>query len=85
MIKVIYRKESDHARAVTEFLHDLEHRTGKSIVEVDPDTREGADFCRVYDITGYPTIIALGEDGQVRNLWSGIPLPLIDEVSAYFS
>lgn len=84
MIKVVYKVESDHGRSVTEFLHDLERRTGKKIEEVNPDSREGADFCRVYDVTQYPTVVALANDGRVRNMWAGMPLPLIDEVSSYF-
>ena len=82
-VRVIYKSESEHARAVEEFLHDFEKRTGRTLETVDPDTREGADLCQAYDIVEYPTIIATSDDGQVRNSWRGVPLPLIDEVSYY--
>ena len=51
--------------------------------EIDPDSRRGADLCRLYDVVEYPTVIATGEDGKLRNVWRGLPLPLIDEVSYY--
>jgi len=37
----------------------------------------------VYDIVEYPTIIALSDSGQLQNLWRGLPLPTISEVSFY--
>lgn len=82
-VTVIYKAASEHARPVEEFLHDFEKRTGRKLETIDPDTREGADLCRVYDIVEYPSIIATNEDGQLRNSWRGVPLPLIDEVSYY--
>ncbi|USN96395.1 MAG: hypothetical protein H6797_04950 [Candidatus Nomurabacteria bacterium] len=82
-IMVIYQSRSDHARDVTNFLHDFERRTHQKLEEVDPESRKGAEVCSLYDVVEYPTVIATAEDGQVRNMWRGIPLPLIDEVSYY--
>lgn len=82
-VRVIYKPVSEHARTVEEFLHDFEKRTGKELDTVDPETREGADICEVYGVVEYPTLVALTEDGQVRNMWRGLPLPMIDEVSYY--
>jgi hypothetical protein len=82
-ILVIYKPVSEHARDVDMFLHDFEQRTGRKLETLDPDSPHGADICRVYDVVEYPTIIATKHDGQLQNLWRGLPLPLIDEVSAY--
>lgn len=82
-VAVVYRTESDHAREVFMWLEDFKRQTGRDIEQVNPDTREGADFCRVYDLVEYPTIIALSDDGQVQNQWRGRPLPTISEVSYY--
>lgn len=82
-MKIIYRYESDHAREVLDYLRDFTQQTGKTIEEVDPDTREGAHTCRTYDIVEYPTVIALSNDGQLQHLWRGRPLPTINEVSYY--
>lgn len=81
--RIFYKQNSEHARPVIEFLHDFEHQTGKKLETVDPDTREGAELCHLYDIVEYPTIIATGGDGQMKNQWRGLPLPTIDEVSYY--
>lgn len=82
-VKVIYRYESDHAREVLDYLRDFQRQTGHEIEEVNPDTPGGTDTCRAYDIVEYPTIIALSDDGQLRNMWRGRPLPTISEVSYY--
>ena len=80
---IIYKEQSDHAREVTSYLRDFKRQTGRDLETINPDTREGADFCRVYDIVEYPSIIALDDDGRLRNFWRGRPLPTISEVSYY--
>lgn len=82
-VAVVYRQESDHAREVLSFLHDFARQTGHVIEEINPDTRDGADLCRVYDIVEYPTVIALSDNGQLQHMWRGRPLPTISEVSFY--
>ena len=82
-IVVVYRSESDHAREVTDFLRDFSRQTGEVLEEMDPDSREGNNFCEVYDIVEYPTIIALSNSGQMQNMWRGRRLPTISEVSFY--
>lgn len=82
-VMVVYSSSSEYARNVIDFLHDFEQRTHVKLEEIDPDTRSGADICKMYDIVEYPTVIATTEDGQLRNSWRGLPLPLIDEVSYY--
>lgn len=82
-VMIIYKPVSEHASVVTEFLHEFERRTAQKLETIDPDTRRGADICRLYDVVEYPTVIATTNDGQMRNMWRGVPLPLIDEVSYY--
>ncbi len=82
-VVVIYKDASDHAREVTDYLRDFTRQTGRELESLDPDSREGLDFCRVYDIVEYPSIIALDDQGQLQNLWRGRPLPTISEVSYY--
>lgn len=81
--RIVYRENTDYARTVAEFLRDFERQTGKTVETVNPDTPDGAQFCRVYDIVEYPTIIATTDDGVLQNMWRGLPLPTINEVSAY--
>lgn len=82
-VRVIYKSESDHAREVMNYLRDFSRQTGQEIEEINPDTADGAQLCRVYDIVEYPTIIATSEDGSLQNMWRGRPLPTISEVSYY--
>ena len=80
---VIYRAETDYARSVVEQLREFTRRTGRTVEEVDPDSSEGQNLCRTYDIVEYPTIIALTDDGMMLTMWRGLPLPTIDEMSSY--
>jgi hypothetical protein len=80
---VIYKPESDHARAVEEYLRDFLSRTGKELETMDPDTKEGSAMCEVYDIVEYPSVVAMSDDGQLQNSWRGLPLPTITELSYY--
>lgn len=82
-VMVFYRTDSEHARAVETFLHDFERQTRKQLEVIDPDSREGGNLSRTYDIVEYPSIIATMPDGQLRNMWRGVPLPTIGEVSYY--
>lgn len=77
----IYRDNQDYSRIVSEWLADFHRRTGREIEVMDPDTNIG--FCEAYDIVEYPTILALGEAGDVKASWRGRDLPLIDEVNYY--
>ena len=77
----VWRDQSDYSRAVEDWITGFERMTGKEIESLDPDTPEGEDFCRTYDIVQYPTILALGNDGAVLASWQGEMLPLFDEVS----
>lgn len=80
---VVYKRESDYARTVIDWLRDFTRQTGKTLEELDPDTREGTSFCRAYDIVEYPTLLAVDDDGRVQNTWRGTMFPTISEVSYY--
>jgi hypothetical protein len=80
---IVYRDESEQARPVLDYLRDFKRQTGHDLETLDPDSSEGAEFCRVYDIVEYPTMVALSDDGQLQNVWRGLPLPTISEASYY--
>ena len=77
----VFRDNQDYTRAVTDWLEDFYRRTGRHIETMNPD--ENTDFCTTYDIVEYPTIITLGNSGEVIAMWRGRNLPLINEVSYY--
>lgn len=83
-VVILYRPNSEHGRPVEEFIHEFQRRNPGHTVEVlSVDTRDGAAMASLYDITSYPGILALRNDGFIQISWQGIPLPLIDEVAAY--
>ena len=84
-VVAIYKDNMDYTRSVDMFMEDFARQTGRTFERLDPDSREGELFCRTYDIVEYPTIIALGNDGQMQNMWVGRALPTISEVSYYVS
>jgi hypothetical protein len=80
---IFYRDKSDYTRTVTEYLHDFKRRTAQDLEEIDPDSPRGMDLAKIYDVVEYPTMIATTPEGEMRNMWRGLPLPTIDEVSYY--
>lgn len=80
---IFYRERSEYGRDVATYLHDFEQQTATTIEVIDPDSPRGADLCRIYDIVEFPTILTTTDDGQMRNMWRGLPLPTINEVSYY--
>ena len=60
-VVVVYKDESEYGRVVGDYLRDFTRRTGHDLETLDPDTQEGTDFCRTYDIVEYPTIL--------QNVW----------------
>ncbi|HSW77432.1 MAG TPA: hypothetical protein VLG36_01380 [Candidatus Chromulinivoraceae bacterium] len=80
---VVYEDDTESARDVNEYLRDFSRQTGHQLETLDPRTKEGTDFCRAYDIVEYPSLVAISDDGVMQNLWRGLPLPTISEVSYY--
>lgn len=77
----IYRDNQDYSRSVNEWLEDFRRQTGREIETMDPDREP--HFCEAYDVVEYPTILILGERGEVRSMWRGKNLPLFNEVLYY--
>jgi len=82
-VVVVYKDQTDYTRTVLDYLRDVERQTGHALETVDPDTADGTLFCDTYGIVEYPTLIALSEDSSMQNMWRGLPLPTISEVSYY--
>jgi hypothetical protein len=82
-VVVVFKDNTDYARTVTDYLRDFKIQTGHDLSTLDPETPEGSEFCRVYDVVEYPTIVATSDEGVIQNSWRGLPLPTISEVSYY--
>lgn len=77
----IYKEGYDYSRTVSDWLEDFYRRTGQEIEVINPD--EDSAFVEAYDIVEYPTVMALGPNGEAVYTWKGRPLPLFDEISYY--
>ena len=77
----VFRDNEDYTRSVTEWIENLRRQTGREIETMNPDKNPG--FCEAYDIVEYPTIVAIGNNGEIHNVWKGRELPLINEVLYY--
>ncbi len=82
-VTILYRPNSEFARSVEEFSHDIARQQNITPELVSIDTREGAAMASIYDITSYPAIMALRDDGGMAQLWMGERLPLMNEVAAF--
>lgn len=82
-VAVVYKERTDYARQVEDYMFDFKRLTGHDLEVINPETRDGIGFCETYDIVEYPTIVALSDSGQMQNMWRGLPLPTMSEVSYY--
>jgi len=85
-VVVLYRPNSEFARAVEEFVHDLQtqHNVDERHLQVlDYDSRDGAATASLYDLMSQPAILVVGDDGGYVKHWEGSNLPLMDEVVGY--
>ncbi len=83
-VVILYRPNSEQARAVETFVHDFERRHGDAKLElVNIDEREGIALASLYDIMSFPSIMVLADDGGMLHLWQNEQLPLMDEVASY--
>jgi hypothetical protein len=82
---VLYRPDSEHARVVEEYVRDFQQRHSTKLEIINIDTREGSATASLYDIMQYPAFLVVQNDGYVQKMWSGLDLPLMDEIVAYAS
>ena len=86
-VVVLWREERDYSRQVIDWLHDFEHQTGRTIESVDPDTRDGIELAKAYDILEFPAFLALNDDGSVAQVWkgAGMNMPRVDDINYYLT
>lgn len=83
---MLYRPDSEHARRVEEFLHDLQRQhtvDERHLQVIDIDSREGIATSSIYDIMSHPAVVVVDDDGSYVKSWDGGNLPLLDEVIGY--
>jgi len=83
---VFYRPNSEHARLVEEFLHELkrQHDVDDRHLQVyDVDSREGSAMASLYDVMAYPSFFVVGDDGGYVKGWASGDVPMMNEVVSY--
>lgn len=85
-VVVLYRPESDHGRNVDEFVSNF-HDSGvaERLEVINVDSREGISTATLYDVTRYPAVLVVRDDGALQHSWQGVGLPLVNEVEGYFN
>lgn len=84
-VVAVWKRESEHGREVEEWIRDFSLIFGREVESMNPDTGDGNEFARIYDVVEYPSILALDDFGKVLEMWRGVPLPTMNEVSYYAS
>lgn len=82
-VVILYRPNSEFARRVEEYAHDIERLHNITPELMDVDTREGMAMTSLYDIMSFPAVVATRDTGELLQHWVGEQLPLMGEVAAY--
>ena len=82
-VAVLYRSNSEQERGILEFEQNYSRQTGRSLSLYDLNTQDGWSLAKLYDITSYPAVLAMSDDGQLLQMWQGENLPLMNEVMYY--
>ncbi len=82
-VAILYRSETEQDRKVLDFVREYQKRTGRLLMLLDVNTRDGAAVASLYDIMSFPAVLALTVEGQVIQIWQGEHLPLMNEVMYY--
>ena len=82
-LAILYHPKSDHGRIVEEYVRDFTRQRNKNIELLSLDTKEGAYRATLYDVVSYPAVLATRDDSQLLQLWQGLPLPTMNDLSAY--
>ncbi|HSX18347.1 MAG TPA: hypothetical protein VLE51_03260 [Candidatus Saccharimonadales bacterium] len=80
---ILYHPHSEHGGVVEDYTHEYKRFKNKALQLVSLETRDGAATASLYDITSYPAILVLSDDGSALKIWQGLPLPLMNEIEAY--
>ncbi len=82
-VTILYRPQSEFARSVEEYAHDIERQHHVTPQLVDIDSRDGRVLADLYDIMSHPAVLAYRDSGELLQHWVGEQLPLMGEVAAY--
>jgi hypothetical protein len=83
-VVILYRPHSDYQGIAEDYARDYhQQHPDKELELVNLDEIDGAEMAKLYDVTRYPAILALREDGSMLKLWQDEHFPLLSEVDYY--
>ena len=82
-VVALYHPKSDHEGRVLDFVADFKRLKGKEVELISLETTQGAETAKLYDVTSYPAVLALANDGQLLRGWQGGTLPMMNELEYY--
>ncbi len=81
---VLYRPKSEHDKQVEEFINNYTATGSNGKLEtINIDTKDGNSTAMLYDVTRYPAVLVVRDDGILQKLWEGMDLPRVDDVQGY--
>jgi len=80
---VLYHPKNEHGGRVEDYQRDYHKFKEKDLQLLSLETVEGAEMAKLYDITNYPAVLVVADDGSLHKLWQG-GLPLMNELDSYF-
>ena len=84
-LRILYHQNDEYSTKVENFVEECKKESSQDIDLVSLETPEGASIASIYDITDYPAILVLRDDGQLNRGWQGPNFPTIDEVIGYLN
>lgn len=82
-IVILYRPKSEQEGKAQDFARDYKILKRKELELTSLDTVEGDDLAKLYDITQYPAVLAVKDDGQLEKVWQGEEWPQMNELDYY--
>jgi hypothetical protein len=80
---VLYRPKTEQEGRALDYARDYKQLKNRELELLSLDTIEGDDMAKLYDITQYPAVVAIKDDGQLEQMWQGANLPLMNELDYY--
>ncbi len=85
-VVVLYHPDSEQNGKVEDYLRDLKLQGKQRPIEpVSLETKRGAELAEVYEVTNYPAVLAIADDGQLHKLWQSGEMPPFNELDAYLT
>lgn len=84
-LQILYHQNDEYSTKVENFAEQCKNVSSQDVELISLETPEGASVASIYDITDYPAILVIRDDGQLNRGWQGPNFPTMDEVVGYLN